>query len=58
MMHWLFDGEKEMIYVYTAGDERLWELNLVTYDSQYSIRDLDGKVDVAGKVRVRARKVT
>ncbi len=32
-----------MAYVYTADDERLWELNVTTSRSQYTLRDLDHK---------------
>ena len=44
MMRSLQSGTKDWLYVYTADDERLWELNLLTNSGEYSLRDLDGKI--------------
>ena len=37
-------GSEELIYLYTAGDERIWIYDFPKNQSRWTLRDLDGKV--------------
>jgi len=37
-------GGRDLTFLYTADDERIWEYELITNRSVYTVRNLDGKV--------------